>query len=66
MNKEYVKEVVSEIERIKYDDESAHTKEDDLYRWILESIADGSCEDPKSCAIEALKTQEIDFARWRA
>ena len=64
----YVEEAVADIESMAGDDEAAHTKEDQLYYEILKLIAEGalSGEDAVLCAKEALKTVEIDFARWCA
>jgi DNA-binding FadR family transcriptional regulator len=49
-----------------YNDETAHSKEDELHQRVLEAIAKGECDDPRACAAEALKTVDIDFARWCA
>ena len=48
------------------DDEAAHGAEDALYAALLRAIAEGRCDDVAQCAREALKTEEIDFARWCA
>lgn len=48
------------------DDESAHSMEDELHQDVLNAIAECQCEDPHKVAAEALKTKEIDFARWCA
>ena len=64
-----VEEVVKAVEDVKArkgDDESAHGAEDSLYQSLLESIALGTCEDPETCALEAIKAADIDFARWCA
>lgn len=66
MNITDVKKLVKEIEETPGDDEIAHSCEDALYSDLLQSIADGSCDDPAGCAREALKTAEIDFHRWYA
>lgn len=49
-----------------FDDESAHADEDELYQAVLSAIATGACDDPAGCAAEALKTKDLDFARWYA
>lgn len=64
-----VKEVVrrvGEIAGYAKDDETAHGAEDELYEGILKAIANGTAEDPKAMAKEALATQKIDFSRWFA
>lgn len=48
------------------DDQVAHGMEDRLWSDVLEAIANGTCDDPKACAAEALKTIDIHFARWCA
>ncbi len=48
-----------------YDDEAAHSEEDKLREQVLEAIVEGS-PDPVALAKVALKTREIDFARWCA
>ena len=53
------------INNIRHDDEAAHIKEDDLHQDVLQAIADGAA-DPAALAREALKTKDLDFARWYA
>ncbi len=55
---------VGRIKAIKSDDEAAHCKEDDLHVRVLRYYADGG-KSP-AFAKEALKTTDIDFARWCA
>jgi hypothetical protein len=62
----HVEEMLRTIRDIAGDDEAAHSKEDDMHQLVLRAIADGKCEDPRECARVALKSQEIDFARWCA
>lgn len=57
---------VEDIRKMADDDEAAHGSEDGLYERVLQAIADGTCEDPAVCAREALKTRDINFARWCA
>jgi len=57
---------VAKIERVRGDDEAAHGREDDLHQRVLRHIADETCDDPRGCAAEALKTLKIKFARWCA
>ena len=47
-----------------WDDESAHVSEDALHEAVLQSIADGTAEDPKAMAALALQTTHLDFSRW--
>ena len=63
MTEQDVQERVEEIRRVALDYEDAHGKEDDLYRDVLQAIADGSGKDPMSLAQAALKTQGIEFQR---
>ncbi len=62
--------VIKRVERIRelslYDDEGAHSREDDLHQEVLAAIRDGECDDPAACAGEALKTLAIEFHRWCA
>lgn len=61
--------VLARLEMIKsqaHDDESAHSLEDHLYFDILKAISEGRCQYPKTCAELAIKSQDIDFARWCA
>jgi hypothetical protein len=66
MNIQTVIAAVAEVRAKASDGEVAHNAEDDLYRLVLRSISDGTCDDPAACAREALKTLDIDFARWCA
>lgn len=56
---------VIEIAAKQLDSEAAHSMEDDLWRMVLTQIAVGH-PDPSSLAKAALKTTELDFARWCA
>lgn len=64
MTREDVIKAVAEIEKNKDDDERAHSEENRLHAAVLRYYAEGGT-DPE-LAREALKTQEIDFARWCA
>jgi len=66
MTPEHVKARVEEIERESMDSESAHCMEDTLHQDVLRAIGEGAATDPAACAREALKTSEIEFARWYA
>lgn len=62
---------VEEIRKIRGDDEMAHVYEDRLFSDVLHFIAEDSRRDGfrteyVDLAREALKTQEIHFARWYA
>lgn len=48
------------------DAERAHAYEDDLYERIIQSIADGQCEEPQVCCKIAIKTKDLNFSRWCA
>ena len=69
-----VAEVQAALDRIRaledgpfgWDDESAHASEDALHEAVLQSIADGTAEDPAAMAALALKTTELQFSRWCA
>jgi hypothetical protein len=59
---------LEELERIRAmagDDESAHSAEDDFRAAVLMDIANGA-PNAKELAAIALRTEEIDFARWCA
>lgn len=60
-----VRKRVAEIADIIWDDERAHSMEDRLYVDIMRAIIAGA-SDPQSLCYEALKTQDLDFARWCA
>jgi hypothetical protein len=47
------------------DDETCHADEDELHRDVLKAIADGA-PDPAGLAREAIRTDELTFARWYA
>lgn len=71
-----VDEVRKRVEHIRYisqDNESAHIEEDQLYRDVLQAIVDMGVRsdahpdlDMAELAREALKTCQIEFARWCA
>lgn len=56
---------VAEIDGMKGDAEAAHSSEDGLWREVLRNIADG-CPYPRSLAMTALQTTDLDFPRWCA
>ena len=61
-----VKERLREIAAKRGDDENAHGMEDELHQDVLRAVAEGRCSDAAGCAAEALKSLDIDFARWCA
>ena len=66
MNAKEARSRLKKITGMMGDDESAHGAEDDLYADVLQSIADGTCEDPKAVARIVLQTKALTFARWCA
>ena len=66
MTNEEVKQRVEEIRLMANDDEMAHIHEASLYEDLLQSIADGTCDEPSKCASSAISTSNIDFSRWYA
>lgn len=61
-------EVAERVEKIRAsagDGEIAHSMEDNLYADVLRSIVDDP-SNAQGLAIEALRTQLIDFTRWTA
>lgn len=61
-----VKERVEKVRKMSGDDEGAHSEEDKLHVDVLQAIAFGTCDDPQACAMESLKTLDIEFSRWCA
>lgn len=67
LTKEEVEAAVEDIRKIAGDDEAAHGDEDELHCAVMQAIADGTWRDsPAALCRAALKTKEIDFARWCA
>lgn len=66
MTLKYINKRLAEIHKKHGDPELQHKIEAELYFEVLQSIAEGDCEDPKACANEALKSMQIEFARWYA
>jgi hypothetical protein len=62
---EEVRHRVDEIWESVNDDEHAHGLEDDLWQDVLRAIAAGA-PNAAELATEALKTTDIEFARWCA
>jgi hypothetical protein len=53
------------IRLLSHDPEAAHAEEDQLWRDVLEAIANGA-QNPIGLAHEALRTRQIKFPRWCA
>lgn len=67
MNIEQIKETIAQINEIKSDYEAAHSMEDELFQDVLRAIANFDDEDdPRELAREALKSLDLDFARYMA
>jgi hypothetical protein len=66
MNLEEIRKRIDDIKAMAADDQLAHEAEDGLWRDVLQTIADGACDDPTAAARLVLTTSEIDFARWCA
>ncbi|WP_433701746.1 hypothetical protein [Nocardiopsis sp. CA-288880] len=65
MTPQDIRDRVARIEANRDDDETAHSMEDDLYTDVLKAIA-GGAPNATELAREALRTVDIDFARWCA
>ncbi len=63
MTVEEVQEWIKAIENKIHDDEIAHAKEDNLYYEVLKAISKGAFN-AQELAAEAIKTKELDFARY--
>jgi hypothetical protein len=67
LTREAVEARVAAIACLARDDEAAHAREDDLHVAVLQAIAAGTWRDaPAVLCAAALKTKEIEFARWCA
>ena len=62
---EEVRQQLAAIREATRDDEVAHSMEDELYRRVLEAVADGADDAPEMAAL-ALETKSIEFSRWMA
>jgi len=65
MTVEGIRERIKEISDLRWDDEAAHAKEDDLYKDVLLAISEGH-EAPAMIAREALEAKYIRFTRYCA
>ncbi len=65
---EEAKDLVALIEEMKYDNESAHSEEDDLRAWFIESCATGLYTKKEMIEVGkiVLSTKDLDFDRWCA
>lgn len=63
-----VRSTVAAIEQLQWDPEAAHSLEDDLYKWVLQAIAEGAVEheEAQEMAEAALQTKAFDFPRYTA
>ncbi len=61
-----VTRLVAALRKVANDDEVAHSQEEELHHAVLQSIADGTAQDPQAMAKAALKSRDISFARWCA
>lgn len=61
-----VQAMIDKIEAEKWDDETAHIREDGMLWTIIEAIATGNCRSRRACCEVALKSKNIDFSRWYA
>ena len=61
-----IRKRIGEIAEQMDDDERAHGLEDDLYEFVLKTIAQGNTDDSRGLCMEALKTKKMDFERWCA
>jgi len=66
MDLKEIKLRVKDIEKEKYDDETAHSLEDQLYQDFVDHIAKTGNDEQKKMARAILQTNKIDFARWCA
>lgn len=48
------------------DHDVAHTREDELWRDVLHTIAEGKTDDPRKLARMAVATNALDFVRYSA
>ncbi len=60
-----IREAVERIRVMRYDNETAHVQEDDLWCKVLKDIAAGGYH-AKAKAQAALSTRDVDFERWYA
>jgi len=61
-----VRERIESMKAEAGDWEVTHVIEDDLWAEVLQSIAEGSCDDPAELARVALHSVDLGFTRWYA
>ncbi len=61
-----IKSMVADIKSVMDDDERAHGMEDTLHQKVLLEIAAFAPEPYNQMALEALKTEQLDFSMWCA
>lgn len=66
MTPDDVRERMEAMKAAEGDWEATHGIEDDLWEAVLESIAEGSCDDPAELARVALHSRDLEFTRWYA
>jgi hypothetical protein len=66
MNEGDIRVAVARIRAMSSDDETAHSAEDWLYENVLRTIVERWPAGAGRLAQEALKTKDIEFARWCA
>ena len=68
LTKEEALNLVANIDRIKHDDEAAHSEEDDLRAWFIECCANRLYTKKEMVEIGKIvqSTKNIRFARWCA
>ena len=61
-------DLVAHIDKIKDDDEAAHSEEDSLREWFIECCATGLYTKKEMIEVGkvVLSTKDLDFARWCA
>lgn len=68
MKPKYIKEKLAEIKSVAWDDEAAHSREDDLLWEFIEFIAHEPTVPPRirRYARMIMKSSDIKFSRWYA
>lgn len=65
----HIRDRLKHIKALAGDPEAAHSEEDDLWFEVLKEIAEGYLEElgeARQLAQEAIKSRDIEFARWYA
>jgi len=68
LNLKDAQDLVAQIDKMKCDDEAAHSEEDSLREWFIECCAKGLYTKKETIEIGkvVLSTKDLDFARWCA